>query len=170
MNWLSLIKIAGPIAAAIALFALFHSWSARGTELAARHACDKAISTPTGDLKPCPAPVTTLAWAARAAADCDAALDLPAATGGFAVRQVCSEPVKRVIAERDAAAAERDNALQVKAEAEQDRDASIARAEARGQAHNDKVTNDAQIIQSAPHAGDGTIHCDAECLRRLATP
>lgn len=131
--------------------------------------CERAAGDATLKLDDCTDGVALGLDYARAASVCDAALDQPA-TGAFAIRQSCSAPVKRLIAERDARAAELASTRAALDQAQADQTAAVARAEARGAAQATRKERSDAAIQAAPGAGvsgSDRRSCDAECLRDL---
>jgi hypothetical protein len=171
---LTLIKWAlGLAAVAIVLGALWAGVSAFNrlrAEAAAYGDCRAQAGVKGGKATTPPACAPELAQAVQrgqAAAACDAGLG-KADAGGFTVQKACSAPVKRLVAERDAAMAEvtdRDTTIdQLKA----DRTAVVARAEARGQTQARRDANAQKVLSAAPRTAGGDIACDADCLSALA--
>ena len=114
----------------------------------------------------CDAPIATAVLAARRAADCDAGLMLPA--GGAPA--TCSAPVQRVVADRDARAAEvadRDAQL---AQARAVQAAAVTRAAARGAAQAKEAAHAHDVVSQAPRDAAGDLVFDADRLRDLAGP
>ncbi len=173
MNPFSSWRIAGACIAGAALliagglvFQTLSKWRADSGALAACEAAAATIAPPT--LKGgCSAKISGLIIAARASSACDAGLELKEA-GGFAVKAACTTPVKRLVAERDAAAGDlRDRDRQL-GELLKSRSRDVAAAEARGLQQARLKANADKILNSAPLDPGGRIVCDAECLRGLA--
>lgn len=169
MNYLRLIGgIAGLLALVSVAFLVkdrFH----QKTLADAAAACAVAASDPLKPVSDCLPSVKQRIEEARQAFLCDGAL-LPALKDEhrFAAQQACGAGVKRLIADRDAAAGESANLRQQLDTALAGRDAAVARAETRA-AHQDERTGNARkAIDTAPRDDAGRIHCDAECLRRIA--
>ncbi len=130
--------------------------------------CERAAGDITRNLDDCPDNVALGLEYARASSLCDAALDVPNALS--TVRAQCSAPVKRVVAERDAAAQELVSTREALDQARSDQTAAVRRAEARGAAQATRKDRSDAAIEAAPGAGDdnGDLRrCDAQCLRDL---
>ena len=171
MNPLALLssaKLFGSLALAAALAFLVIDWRAKSADVAAEKACEKAISAPSGDLSGCPPVIGNAATAARSAKLCDAALLQTPAQGGFAIETSCGAGTKERVAQLAAAQAARDAALAAEHQADSDRDAEIARAEGRAHQMDQEVISNARTISAAPRNPDGSVHCDADCLRSLS--
>ncbi len=135
--------------------------------IAGHDACAAAVTNGELDVSAsrCPPAVAAVHRAQVKAAACDAAL---AAGDVFAVRAACSAPVKTVLAERDAARTERDDARADAARLRRDQAAAIARAEARGFAHAQRTHDlETRLEGDADPDDRGLARCDAECLQRL---
>lgn len=98
---------------------------------------------------------------------CDAALT----TGDvFALSSACSTPVKTVVAERDGARTERDDARAEAGRLRRDQAAAIARAEARGRTQALRTHELETRLEGVPSSDAGGLRrCDADCLRNLGT-
>ncbi len=105
-----------------------------------------------------------------AAFACDQALDAEAnqaGAGAYQVGRACSAPVKRLDAQREAAAS---NLVIAKAEIVRLRgrqQIDTAEAVARAVANERKKANANAAIDAAPRGPDGRAICDFECVRRL---
>ncbi len=132
--------------------------------------CAKAAAAP-GDDKPldsCLPEVKAEVQAARQARVCEAAL-LPQLLPEtrFAMSQACGAGVKRLVAAGDAAAADRDD-LAGQLKTDQDKALlAIGRAETRAGHQQERDEHARAAIAAAPRDAGGSIHCDAECLRKL---
>ena len=168
MGWFSLLKLLGPLALLAALAWGISDWQAKRREVAAEQRCERGAMRPGGDVSSCSPAVRAAVQAARGAQQCDVALGLPRDQGLFGVRAACSAPVKALEADDEAARASAADQAANAAQATSDRDAAIARAEARVGAFQDRVKADDKILRAAPHGADGSILCDAGCLRALS--
>ena len=131
--------------------------------------CERATADATLKLDDCTDGVALGLGYARAASVCDSALDEPE-TSAFAIRQSCSTPVKRVIAERDAHLAELTSTRAALDQAQASQTDAVRRAEARGAAQATRKDRSDAAIEAAPGTGDSNgdrRHCDAQCLRDL---
>ena len=168
MNPLAWIKLGGSFMAVVALGAGL-GWLHHRLDLAAvgdRHnACVASIAGKKGAGAPdvtCDPPVAALVKQAAEDDSCDHALALGVTAGN------CSAAVKRVVAEREASAAEAANLHQQLEHARADQTAAVARAAARGQALARKTTHAQAILDTAPRDGAGDSVLDAQRLRDLA--
>lgn len=164
------VKLGGGILAAIA--AAYIAWVVHDhARLAAldnvHRACVAAVKVDTGDLTKCDPAIAAPVQAARQAAACEAALGAKP-LNLYTIRAVCGEQVKRVEADRDVQVANLADANAQLATAATDRDGAVLRAEARATSNATRKAANDQTIQSAPRTADGRVHCDAECLRKLA--
>lgn len=105
---------------------------------------------------------------ARRARLCEAAL-LPSLRPEtrFAASQACGGGTKRLIANLDAQGAIADNLKTQLAERGAAELRAVARAEARSAANDERDRRARITIDAAPRGADGSIRCDADCLRRL---
>ena len=85
----------------------------------------------------------------------------------FAMAQACGAGVKRLVAQGDALAAERDGLKAQLATARADLAGATERAERRATLTQERNAHGRKIIQAAPRDAAGSIRCDAECLRSL---
>ncbi len=133
-------------------------------------ACERATVDLNLPLDRCSPGVKVGLESTRRAARCDQALAEPPAVGAFSIRLLCSQPVKRVLAERDAAAASSASLRAALDAARTTQTEAVARAEARGAAQSTRRDRSDAAIQAAPGAGGSGSDrrsCDAECLRDL---
>lgn len=112
----------------------------------------------------CPEPIRLADEARRRGQACDAAL---LKVELFAVAAHCSTEAKTVVAQRDAAARERDNLSGLMADLKADQAAAIARAEARGRSTAQRTASAKARLDAAPRSAAGLGQCDADCLRGL---
>lgn len=164
MSW-SLLKAGGIAAAALLLAWLVYDRFALSRQVAAFELCTKAAAADTLTTDPCAKPVAERIIAARRAAACDAALT---AGNTYAVGASCSGQVKALGARAETALANLSDAQAQLARNDRDRDAAIGRAEARATATATRNTRNAEILTRAPRTADGRVHCDSECVRKLA--
>lgn len=132
-------------------------------------ACVRLAGAPARAEAGCPVAVADALVRAGEAQACDRGLQ-GGAGGAFAVAQTCSAPVKRLVAELGARAAEvadRDRTLN---ELKADQSAAVDRAEARGLAQGRRDAHAAQVLDRAPRDSAGRVRCNAECLRGLDGP
>ena len=134
-------------------------------------ACAVAAAAPNDDkpLDSCLPKVKAEIQEARQARVCESTL-LPSLRSEtrFAMSQACGSGVKRLVATGDAAAAERDGLAAQLSDARAETAAAVTRAEGRVTRQTQRTDHGQKIIQAAPRDGAGGIHCDAECLRRIA--
>lgn len=167
MNWL---RIGGGVLGLIAIGSLLWIVADHKRLVAvekAQKACIAGVKAKgdAGDISSCPAEIAARIETARRADACEAALQ---GANLSAVRAVCGLQVKRLQAERDAAAANLADTAGQLAGAKADRDAAVLRAEARATTTATRKAANDRTIETAPRTADGNVHCDAECLRRLA--
>ncbi len=105
----------------------------------------------------CAAPISNIYAQARASQTCDVALHL----GG--VSPECSADVASLVASEASLKLELQSTVA-------DRDAAIARATARTRTQTLRKTTDEEAIKLAPHDPDGSVVCDAGCLRARFEP
>jgi hypothetical protein len=115
----------------------------------------------------CRPEVKAAAEAKARAVQCDQAL-AARPENLFAARAACSTPVKTLLAQRDAAAADRDSLKAELAAERAGRVQAIARAEARAKGQAQRDTHVRRTISALPPAAGGLRSCDARCLRELA--
>ena len=173
MPGFSTFRLLGTIGAALALLSM--AWLAKDRfhqkALADDAAACAVAAMAIGDDKPldkCLLAIKSEVQEARRARACEAAL-LPQLRPEtrFAMSQICSAGVKRLVADGDAAAAERDSLAAALKIAENKSLAAIGRAEVRAGHQQERDDHARQAIAAAPRDAGGGIHCDAECLRRL---
>lgn len=82
--------------------------------------------------------------------------------------QECDAGTKRLIAQLDAGADDNAALATELAQAREGMGAAIARAEARGRAEQTRRNNAQNVVAASPRGADGSITCDADCLRQLA--
>lgn len=167
MSYLRLAGLLGGIGAAVAAFIWITTTIDKAHQVDAFRACSKAAASPTAPLDACDKTIRPIVETARNAAACEAALgakpiDL------YAVRITCSEQVKKVEADRDVQLANLADAEAQLATATADSAAAVERAEKRATSNVTRKAANDQIIETAPRTADGHVHCDAECLHRLA--
>lgn len=135
--------------------------------IAGHDACAGAVANGELDVSAsrCPPAVAAAHRAQARGQICDAALT----TGDlFAMRSACSTSVKTVVAERDGARTERNDARAEVGRLRRDQAAAIARAEARGFAHAQRTHDlETRLEGDADPSDRGLARCDAECLLRL---
>lgn len=160
----------GLLAIVLAIAAGVHAFNRMRSDAAAYADCQAVAGVShaaPADPARCGAQLVGLVTQARAAAVCDQALG-QADAGRFAVENACSAPVKRLVAQRDAATADvgdRDTTIDtLKAE----RSADVARAETRGLAQAQRNANATKVLNAAPRDDRGRVRCDADCLSELA--
>ena len=173
MFGLSTFRLLGSIGAALALLATV--WLVKDRfhqkELADDAAACATAAAAIGDDKPlerCLPKIKSEVQEARRARACEATL-LPQLRpeSRFAMSQICGAGVKRLVAAGDAVAADRDD-LAGQLKTDQDKALlAIGRAEARAGHQQERDEHARAAIAAAPHDAGGSIHCDAECLRRL---
>lgn len=168
MNPLTIARIAGGVvAAAIAawlIWAVNDRYKLAG-EVRQHQACLAAVAKPDVPLTACAPAIAEQVDRARLAAGCDDALHRG---GVVAIRALCSAEVKTIVADRDAKAGNLDDANRQIREAQARQDAAVSRAEARALSTAERKAANDRTIQSAPRTADGSVRCDAECLRALA--
>lgn len=140
--------------------------------------CELGAQSSSGALDACTGAVKLLVQEARQARQCDAGLAVyrsanstPIAKGqaAFSVKMSCSEPVKALVAQVDADAADLvDLKDQIATAATTTADA-VKRAEGRAQDTANRKAADDAVISAQPRSADGNVTCDAECLRRLSS-
>lgn len=135
-------------------------------------ACEAAAKLPAGELDTCSPTVRGLVEEGRRSRACTAALATlrSANPDTFAIRMTCPEDVKRLSARADAAEADLADANAQLAGAQQRQDTAVARAEARADSTAKRKAADDAVIAAQPRTPDGRVTCDAQCLRRLASP
>jgi hypothetical protein len=135
--------------------------------IAGHDACAAAVTNGELDVSTsrCPPAVAAAHRVQVKTRTCDAAL---ASGETFVLRSACSTEVKTVVADRDAARIERDDARSDAARLRRDQGAALARAEARGFAQAQRTHDlETRLEGDADPTADGLARCDAECLRRL---
>ncbi len=169
INWLRLLGGLAGLLAVVTIGLLVRDRFAQKARADAAAACDKAAETPDHPLIACLPWVLVRIGEQRKASACDASL-LPSLTdqSRFAMAQACSAGVKRLVATGDAAAAERDDLARQLAERKAAELKALARAESRATRTNERETHAREAIKAAPRRDDGSIACDAACLRALA--
>lgn len=168
--WLKIVGALAGVGAIVGLFLYGLSiWNA-AQRVDAFDGCTKAAKSPSAALDDCDATIRPLIEATRRSAECDAALAASAKGENqlFAIRAVCSAPVKDVQAGLTAAASNITSLKSQVTTAHAETGAAVKRAEARTTIIADRKTTSDQIIAAAPRIADGRVHCDAECLRGLA--
>ena len=172
MNPITLLKLGGGLAGMLALAAIGWLVQDRFDQKALADAagyCNSAAGSLTAPLDECLPLVKPRLEADRRARACEVALSpqlLPETR--FAAAQSCGSGVKRLIAEADTAAAERDRNAAMLAETRAATVRAVDRAEARSTRQQQRTDHAAQTILAAPRDAGGRIACDADCLRRLA--
>ncbi|VWX62550.1 hypothetical protein [Sphingorhabdus sp. 109] len=172
MNPLSYLKIGGGILGIVALASM--AWLAKDRFAQKERAdaaddCAAVAFKLTGDLDDCLPAVKSAITEYRRSETCDAGLSSqPAASGTFAVQQACSTEVKAVVAQRDAAKHNQDDAERLLAELKKNSLAAIERAETRAANITKRTNNAIQTIEAAPRGDDGLVVCDDACLRNIA--
>lgn len=156
--------------AALGMLVAFMAWSTwqrfhLAHVVAGYERCEKAAPSPDAALGDCPKVITARIDTARRSEECEAALRDRTI---YAVRATCGEQVKRSVAERDALQTSLDSATAALTAAGADRDAAVARAEARTTDFNQRTASHDKTIDAAPRLDDGRVLCDAGCLRELA--
>ncbi|HVY32839.1 MAG TPA: hypothetical protein VG960_00335 [Caulobacteraceae bacterium] len=134
-------------------------------QVAAAQACTDAVAAKPGAKAPaevCAPAIAAAALTAARSAACDQAL---ASANGFGVQSACSAPVKRLVAERDAARSDTADLQAQLTLAHSDQAGAIARAEVRGQAQAERKAHADAALAAAPRDHDGNAVCDAGCLR-----
>lgn len=135
---------------------------------AAAH-CESAVISADEKLDDCGVNVRARVSADRQTIVCEGALlpELRSETR-FTARQVCGPGALRLIAQMDAQAGEIAGLQAQIAQAKSDSAAAIARAEARGRTEQTRRDNAQKVVAAQPRGADGSITCDAGCLRQLA--
>jgi hypothetical protein len=83
----------------------------------------------------------------------------------FGLQQACSTPVKTVVAQRDAAALERDG-LQLDLDRERNgHQAALRRATQAATTQAERKARADAAVQAAPRDSDGLTVCNADCMR-----
>ena len=169
MNPLGIARIAGGIVAvALAgwlIWAVSDRYKLAG-EVKQHKACLTAIAKPELQQTPaCEPAIADKVDRARLADRCDAAL-----TGNalVAIHDMCSTPVKTIVADRDAKAGDLADANEQLSGAQSRQDAAVSRAEARATTSAQRKAIDDRTIQTAPRDPAGRVRCDAQCLRAFA--
>jgi len=126
---------------------------------------DKAAKSSAGQA--CAPAIVAIFETATAARVCDAALPPSGVATTFAVKAVCSAPVKRLAADRDARAGEVENRDGQIARLKADQAGATARAAARARTQAQKEARSDVAIHAAPVGDDGLLVCAGECLRQL---
>ncbi|MEO6217740.1 MAG: hypothetical protein ABIO86_17055 [Sphingomonas sp.] len=165
MSYLRLAGLLGGIGVAIAALIWITTTIGKAHQVDAFRACSKAATSPGAALDACDKTIKPIVEAARRADLCETALQ---AGDSYAITMTCSEQVKRIGAELDAAQANLDDAQKTIAGDAATLKAAVTRAEARSTTTAARKAADDKTIQTAPRLGDGRVHCDAECLRSLA--
>jgi hypothetical protein len=165
MSWLTVIKYGVP--AAIVAFLVWATLDRfdQVEKVERFKACAVAASSASKPVEECPVEIADRVIEARRAAECEAAIGK---SDAYAIRATCGEQAKRAIAERDAAQGTLKN---VRADLETERRTrgeAIARAETRAATLANRTAENDRTIEAAPRRADGRVHCDAECVRRLA--
>ncbi|MDF7776890.1 hypothetical protein P1X14_16655 [Sphingomonas sp. AOB5] len=167
--WLKALKIGLP-----ALIGMFLIWAVvdrfdqagKVRELTLqRDNCIAVAEGKPGVPEVCPAQIAVHIRASARAAICEQAL---AGRDLYAIRAACSEQVKRAVAERDAAIAERADLRTQLAQADARTADAVARAEKRATTTATRKADNDRTISTAPRTADGLVRCDADCLRRLS--
>lgn len=110
-------------------------------------------------------PIIAGRWARAVQAEtCDASLSA-VPENRYGVGNNCSTAVKRLQAQRDAAATERDGANEALKRERAAQAAAIRRAVADTRVQAERKSRAAAAVQSAPRNPDGLVVCDAGCLR-----
>jgi len=171
---LSWLKIGGGVLGLVALAALLWAANDRFKQKekadAARECAAAAAdeTAPFDELDACLPPVKRRVEAARRADVCDDAIGNPlVAEARFAVRMSCSEPVKKLVADRDGKAVTIADLKQQLDDLQQDSREAVARAERRAGAAQERSERAKSAIDAAPRGDDGRVRCDAKCLRDL---
>lgn len=172
MNPITLLKLGGGLAGVLALAAI--GWlvqdrfDQKALADAAAH-CNSAAGSLIAPLDECLPLVKPRLQADRQARACEAAL-LPQLRPEtrFAAAQACGSGVKRLIAQGDAAAGERDRNAAMLADTRAATVRAVDRAETRSTRQQQRTDHATQTIRAAPRDAGGRIACDADCLRRLA--
>lgn len=119
----------------------------------------------------CDAGVAQAIVRAAAAVACDAAIvaeQKAEGSGALRLHAACSPPVKRLFAEVLGLRGSLESATLTIEQMRADRQAAIARAEARVRAQERKKAHAEAAIARAPRAPDGRIVCGVDCLRALS--
>lgn len=135
--------------------------------ISGHEACATAVadSDLTASAARCSDVVAAVHRRAVQAAVCDQAV----ASGDlFVIRTACPTSIKTLLAQRDAATAERANLSDQLARTRADQAAAIARAETRGRTQTQRIQSVQTHLDAAPRADSGLGRCDADCLRQLA--
>lgn len=172
MGWLQIARLAGTALAVAALAAVL--WLAKDRfhqkDLAdaAAH-CESAAISASEPLDDCDVNVRSRVQADRQTIVCENALlpELRPETR-FTARQACSAGTLRLIAQGDADAGEIASLQQQLDQAREGTAAAVARAEARGRTEQTRRNNAQNVVAAQPRGADGSIACDADCLRQLA--
>lgn len=172
MNPLSHLKLGGGLIGLLALLSI--AWLAKDRfdqkeRADAADDCAAVAFKLTGGLDDCLPEVKSAIIEYRRGETCDAGLSSPLpSTGAFAVQQACSTEVKHLVAERDAAIHNRDDAERLLKELKENSLAAVKRAEARAATITQRSQNAKETIKAAPRGDDGLTVCDADCLRNIA--
>lgn len=83
----------------------------------------------------------------------------------FGLQQACSLPVKAVVAQRDAARGERDDATSTLVRERSGHQAALRRAQTAATTQAQRKARADAVIQAAPRDADGLSVCDADCMR-----
>ena len=137
--------------------------------IAGHEGCAEAIggNDLTASAARCSPVVATVHRQSVQAAICDQAL---IAADAFVIRTSCLTSVKTLLAQRDAAQVERDDANRNTNRLIADQAAAITRAEARGFNQAQRIQSAQTVLDVAPRTDAGLGRCDADCLRRLGRP
>lgn len=166
-------KIGGVIAVVLGLLAIVtaagvwvHHYDRLKADSRALAACSALANKPGLGGVDCPPTLRTAVLSAAEAAVCDKGLG--AGDGGaFTVQQACSAPVKRLVADRDAARASEVSAERLADQLNTNQSAAVARAEARSAAQTQRNAHASDVLSQAPRDAGGHVLCDADCLRGL---
>ena len=172
MNALAFLKVGGGVVTVLAVLAVVWLWRdhQRLAGLQADHrACLAAVNGERGSkpLTVCDGAILAAAEGRDRARACDAALAAEP-ENAFGIQQACSAPVKRLVADRDAARQERDGDKADLSKLQREQAGAIARAEARGLTQAQRIANAQVVISAQPRGDDGLLLCADDCLRQLS--
>lgn len=172
MGWLQIARIGGSVLGLVALAALLWLAQDRFHQKAladAARRCESAAISASEPLDDCEVNLRARVQADRRTIMCEGALlpELRPETR-FTARQACGPGTLRLIAQGDADAGEIASLQTQLTQAREGTAAAVARAEARGRAEQTRRNHAQTVVAAQPRGADGSIACDADCLRQLA--
>lgn len=137
----------------------------KAAEVDRYHECTTAVKK-GGDLSSCDLEVAHDVEAARQADFCDRAIG---DHNAYQIGMACPTSIKTLDGQLTAAGANLTDTQQQLAQARQALAGAVSRAESRAASQATRKADNDRTIQALPRADDGTVACDADCLRRLAS-